>query len=111
MSIIDKFDNKLELNNRISIIIPEGTLQNYYKLAFMEMLSRICGGATEFPINGYFVLENQELAKEGNIMVFSYYSTMNDQDIQEIYNLIITMKCKMNQECIGLEENGKFYLV
>lgn len=118
--MMDLFENTITLDKKIGVIIPkvEPWLngiedgQGCYKRLFASMFSVLFGGATiTSDLQGYYYMNNGNLAFDDNIMVYAYYSEMTQGQKEEIAKAIQKMKTDLNQECIGVEYEGKFTMI
>ena len=110
--MLAKFNSTITLKNKFGVIIPAvDGLEKPYIHKFQVMLSKMFGGASTIEIEGYYVMKNNDLCKDDNIMVYAYYNEMTEKQEEEIVNLIQEMKVALKQECIGIEYKNQFTMV
>lgn len=76
-------------------------------------LATLFGGATEYPAIGSYVANDGTLVRESVTVVQAFISEDNftRANISKVLTLAEHLCLGMTQECIGVEVDGKFYLV
>lgn len=104
------------LSQKVEIIIPDekGNVFQYqeeYRDYFLTVFSKMFGGATSVQADGGYMAKNGKLIMEKVYKVYSYTDEITPENLSKILEYAEWLKMEMNQECIGLEVNGNFYLV
>ena len=110
--MLNKFKSTYTLDKKLAVIIPmdvKGAV--YYEKQFVKMFSDFFGGVTTYDIKGAYVMENGSIEYDNGKYIYSFYSEMSETQENAIVELIEQMKVDLNQECIGIEYNGKFTMV
>ena len=107
------FESTLTLDKKIGVIIPKmDGLEKPYIERFKLMFASMFGGSSETTLSGYYVMNDDSgLAKDENVFIYAWYGEMTEQQEIDIACLIKEMKVALNQECIGIEYDGKFTMV
>lgn len=107
-----KFNDTITLSNKIEIVVPQNhELSLYYTDSFLATLSVMFGGATATKCDGCYVMEDGRLEKDQNVIVYAYYNTMSDEQAETLTRMVLEMKEDLNQESIGVAQNGVFQIV
>ena len=106
------------MNQKITLYVPatigNESVDNKEQVEHVaELLSKMFGGATALPVNGYWVdTDTGELIKENTVQVYAFTTFWNRvkfrKKVQEIANWL---KLEMKQQSVLLEINGnvKFF--
>lgn len=114
-----KLENAIKLSHRVTVYVPslrqDGTPTASYADECAGLLSDLFGGATSTDAVGYWRHHDGPLAgtvaREHVRMVFAYASTLEESDIDTLYQWIVDLKARADQEAVALEINGELYIV
>lgn len=110
-------ENKFKLKDKVAVFVPSTSDVNQvvdnekYINETLELLSKMFGGASAEDVKGAWVSEQYGLVVEEIKNVYAYASELNDENVGKIVEYCEKLKLELNQEAIGLEVNGEFYLI
>lgn len=106
------------LEGQVTIYVPsttgidQETDTQAFVDSFLTSLSKMFGGATAEKVQGAWVSDTKGLVKEGITKVYAFAEpTELDANLSAIIAQVKEMKDQLSQDAVGIEVNGKFYLV
>lgn len=114
---MNTLEKAVVLREKIEIIIPGTTGSNkkadteHYTNNALTLLSSLFGGATAVNASGAYVSEKSGLIKEDVKKVYAFAEAIEPDQLSTVLNFVEWLKSELDQECIGMELNGSFYLV
>lgn len=114
---MEMLKNAIKLGEKLEVIIPGTTSADKvadtskYVNDSLSLLSELFGGATAVKAQGAYVSDSIGLIKEDVTKVYAYAEKIDSDSLSKVLEFVDKMKTELEQECIGLEINGSFYLV
>lgn len=111
------FPEMMTLAEKIEIVIPSTVNVNEkantekYVVEAEKVLSGMFGGATAVKAHGSYLADNGDLVMESVTKVYAFADKITEEKMVKVLQFVKKMKEELMQECIGMEVNGKFYLV
>lgn len=114
-------DQYFKLTNQVAFYVPS-TVEGSKKITkkvfsnrrdeIAKLFSKLFGGANATLLDGFYIMDNGDLVKEYNYKVVAFATTEAIKAHRVELIMIAHEKCKeWQQETIGLEINGVFYLI
>lgn len=105
--------NVTPLNDYISVYVPTNTEANKGLLTGVELeMTRTFGGTTQYLTNGTYVMDDGTFVSDEVVVCKSFsMGPIDENAVQKVLDIINVMLLTTQEETIGMEINGTFYLV
>lgn len=109
--------DKIRLGNKIAVYVPS-TINvskpidnSVYVDRALSFLSNLFGGASAIDVLGGWLSDKDGLIKEEVKQVYSFANVLTEENVSSVLAFAENLKDELDQESIGLEINGEFYLI